>query len=103
MPEDLNNQNSIRTPLSIFTVLRKKFSFLSQRQRISTVVAIAILVGLPMTLVAINYQQNIKSKASEAENIKLFQTSDNCTQSTSLALANELPSSFCLQIEELQW
>lgn len=96
-----NNTHSIGS--SFLQSLREKLVSFSLRQRISTIVAIVALLGLPVTLVALNYQQNIRSKASEADTVTLYQASDNCVQSNPLVVSDQAPSSLCLQIEEIQW
>lgn len=98
---DTDNQHSIGS--SLFQSLREKLASFSPRQRISTIIAIVALMGLPITLVALNYQQNISSKASEEDKVKLYQASDQCIQSTQLVLSDQKPNAFCLQIEEISW
>lgn len=49
---------------SLFQIVRDKFFFFYPRQRVSILVTLIALLALPITLVALQYQQNIRSKAA---------------------------------------
>ncbi|MBI4038800.1 hypothetical protein HY384_02475 [Candidatus Daviesbacteria bacterium] len=50
----------------LLQTLQEKFSSFSPRQRISLLVTIFILLAIPITLTALKYQHNIRSRAEEA-------------------------------------
>lgn len=53
------------TFFSLLQSFQERFSSFNPRQRVSTIITIVALVALPVTLIALKYQQNIRSKAVE--------------------------------------
>lgn len=101
--ENISSHNSSGTGGLFFQFLREKLASFSPRQRMLTIITIVALLGIPVTLVALQYQQNFRSKASEEDKVKLLQVTGNECASAPLVLSDQKPNSFCLQIEEINW